>query len=132
MSAPTGRDQQSVTTREIVWATTLSLVLLMGILGTLWLRTAMQSQAQSLHAEHGRAVALANRSLQVKRHVDRESNPATLARDAGALHMRPQAVPKFVRAGHRKTRETSGRHRHTRHTARHHVAGRSGDAARCD
>jgi hypothetical protein len=93
------RPERRTHRREVVWAVTISIVLVAGIIGTLLLQTATQTQARSLQIEHRHAGRLATRSQLLRRNLSRDADPAILARRAAALHMRPQVVPRFVPAG---------------------------------
>ena len=98
----------AVTRREIAWAFSLSLILLAGILGTLFLQTAMQTQARTLQTQKDRSAALSTLNGQARRNLAHAANPAALAQQARQLHMRPQTTPAF---------RTKIKHRH-RHASR--------------
>ena len=87
-----------VTKREVVWAITVSVLLVAGIVGTLLLQTAMQGQARTLQLQHDHTAALITRSQLLQRGLDRFAAPTALAARARSLHMRPQGRPRFLLA----------------------------------
>lgn len=94
----TPRVRHHVSRREIAWALTVSLLLTVGIVGTLLLRTAMQGEARVVQQERQQMAALQQQADDLERALARQADPALLARRARALHMHPQNRPAFVRA----------------------------------
>lgn len=74
---------------EVAWATTLSLVLGLGIIGVLLLNTATQTQADRIAAQKARLAALALTVEQARTAADQAAAPTALAARARALDLRP-------------------------------------------
>lgn len=90
-----------MTRREVAWALALSLLLTIGIIGTLLLQTAMQGEARVVQHERQRMASLQQQAQDIGRELARDADPSVLAARARALHMRPQSHPAFVRPGSR-------------------------------
>ena len=82
---------------DAVFATTLALVLGVGILGVLLLNTAMQTQADQISAAKHRLAALHLVVQGEQTELDRLNTPGSLAVRAAALHMRPAAALRVLR-----------------------------------
>ena len=83
---------------DAVFATTLALVLGVGILTVLLLNTAMQTQADQIAATKQRLAALHLVVQGEQTALDRMNTPGALAARAAALHMRPAAAMPILRA----------------------------------
>ena len=81
-----------------MFATTLALVLGVGIVGVLLLNTAMQTQADQIQATQQKLAALRLVVQGEQTALDRLNTPGTLAARAVALHMRPAASMPILRA----------------------------------
>lgn len=88
--------RRSVTRREVVWAVLITLVLVAGILGTLLLRTAMQTQARALQLAQRTGDGLSLQIQRDQRELTSQADPARLAAQARALRMHPQLRPVFL------------------------------------
>jgi hypothetical protein len=83
---------------DAVFATTLAIVLGVGIMAVLLLNTAMQTQADRIAAAQHRLTTL-NLAVQgAQTTLDRLNTPGDLASRAGALHMRPAKGIAVLRA----------------------------------
>ena len=88
-----------------MFATTLALVLGVGIVGVLLLNTAMQTQADQIQATQQRLAALRLVVQGQQTALDQMNTPGALAERAAALHMRPAATMPVLRvAAHTPTR----------------------------
>jgi hypothetical protein len=87
---------KAVTGREIAWAIALSALLTAGIIGTLLLQTAMDSQARSLQKAQQVQQNLVLSTQQLRSSIDRLSDPSLLAARAKELRMHPQVQPQFL------------------------------------
>ena len=74
---------------DALFATTLSVVLAVGIVGVLLLNTSMQTQADQIQAMRQRVAALSLQEQQDQTSLDRDNSPSALAARAVALNMRP-------------------------------------------
>jgi len=82
---------------DAVFATTLALVLGVGIVGVLLLNTAMQTQADQIQATQQRLAALRLVVQGQQTALDRMNTPGALAAQAATLHMRPAATMPVLR-----------------------------------
>lgn len=80
-----------------MFATTLALVLGVGIVTVLLLNTAMQTQADQISATQHRLAALHLVVQGEQTALDRLSTPGALATRAAALHMRPATTMPMLR-----------------------------------
>ena len=80
-----------------MFATTLALVLGIGIVGVLLLNTAMQTQADQIQATQQRLAALHLVVQGEQTALDRMNTPESLAARAAALKMRPATVIAVLR-----------------------------------
>jgi hypothetical protein len=80
-----------------VFATTLALVLGVGIVGVLLLNTAMQTQADQIQATQQKLAALHLVVQGEQTALDRMNTPGALAGRATALHMRPAVAMRVLR-----------------------------------
>jgi hypothetical protein len=83
---------------DALFATTLALVLGVGIVGVLLLNTAMQTQADQIQATQQKLAALRLVVQGEQTALDRVNAPGMLAARAAALHMRPAAAMLMLRA----------------------------------
>lgn len=89
---------------DALFATTLSAVLAVGIVGVLLLNTAMQTQADRIQLMRERLATLALASQGARTDLDRADSPSQLAARAAALHMRPAGRMQILRASARTPR----------------------------
>ena len=80
-----------------MFATTLALVLGVGIVGVLLLNTAMQTQADQIQAAQQKLAALRLVVQGQQTALDRLNTPGTLAARAAALRMRPATTMPVLR-----------------------------------
>ena len=74
---------------DALFATTLSALLAVGIVGVLLLNTSMQTQADRIAAMRQHIATLSLQLQQTQTALDRDDTPSALAARAAALHMRP-------------------------------------------
>jgi len=82
---------------DAIFATTLALVLGVGIVGVLLLNTAMQTQADQIQATQQKLAALHLVVQGEQTALDRMNTPAALAARAASLHMRPATTMPVLR-----------------------------------
>ena len=89
---------------DALFATTLSALLAVGIVGVLLLNTSMQTQADRISAMRQQIVDLSLRVQQAQTALDRDNSPSALAARAVALSMRPAGEMPMLRPGTRPPR----------------------------
>jgi len=89
---------------DALFATTLSALLGVGIVGVLLLNTSMQTQADQIAAMRQRIAAASLRVQQAQTALDRDSSPSALATRAAALQMRPAREMPMLRPATRPPR----------------------------
>ena len=89
---------------DALFATTLSALLAVGIVGVLLLNTSMQTQADQISAMRQRIADVSLRLQQAQTALDRDNSPSALAERAAALKMRPAGEIQILRPGSRPPR----------------------------
>ena len=74
---------------DALFATTLTVVLAVGIVGVLLFNTSMQTQADQIQTMRHRVADLSLQEQQEQTALDRDNSPSALAAHATALHMAP-------------------------------------------
>lgn len=87
---------RSAAWRDAAFASCLTLVLAVGVVGVLLLNTAMQQQSDRIAAQHARVATLAQRAQEAAARLDWMSDPVLLARKARQLHLRPVKHVRYV------------------------------------
>src|SRR3954468_22760558 len=96
-AVPARRRRQRRGWGDAVFATTLAIVLGVGIVGVLLLNTPMQTQADQIQATQQKRAALRLVVQGEQTVLDRLNTPGTLAARASALHMRPATAMPILR-----------------------------------
>ena len=89
---------------DALFATTLSALLAVGIVGVLLLNTSMQTQADRIQAMRQQIVVLSLQLQQAQTALDRDNSPSALAARATALKMRPAGELLMLRPAVRPPR----------------------------
>jgi hypothetical protein len=84
--------------RETVFAAVLTLLLTVGVVGVLLLNMSMQAQQRVISTNQQRIATLQQRAQLLRAAIDREADPALLARRALALHLQPVRRVRFIAA----------------------------------
>lgn len=84
--------------RDVAYAFTLALLLVVGIIGVLLLNTAMQTQADHIAAAKQHLADLTMNAQVLQTEADRDDAPGALAARARALHLRPATTVTIVPA----------------------------------
>ena len=101
---PLGRRHPRRSHGDALFATTLSALLAVGIVGVLLLNTSMQTQADRISTMRQRIVEMSLRLQQAQTALDRDNSPSSLAARATALKMRPAGEMQMLRPGPRPPR----------------------------